>query len=172
MLFNHSKKTEDSDLTTLGSTELVEVFGIKNIPAKVDTGADSSAIWASSIDMKPDGTLSFFLFDEESPFYTGEKIETTNYQAKSVRSSHGDSQIRYRVKLPIVLAGKSFTTSFTLADRSKNNFPILIGRRTLKGSFIVNVSKSTLSRKNDKRSTSLNEELKEDPYKFHRKYMK
>ena len=28
----------------IGSTEYVEIAGIKNIPAKIDTGADSSAI--------------------------------------------------------------------------------------------------------------------------------
>ena len=38
-----------TDLGIIGSTEYVEIAGIKKVPAKVDTGADSSAVWASNI---------------------------------------------------------------------------------------------------------------------------
>lgn len=156
----------------IGSTELIEVNGIKDIPAKIDTGADSSSIWASNIDMEPDGTLVFSLFGQGSPFYTGEFIKTTDYLVKKVRSSHGDEQIRYRVKLPFSANGKSFTTTFTLADRSRNNFPVLIGRRTLDGNFLVDVSRRTVVHNPNPHTKSLNQELREDPYAFHRKYFK
>ena len=45
----------DNAQRIIGSTEYVEIAGIKNIPAKIDTGADSSAIWASDINMEQDG---------------------------------------------------------------------------------------------------------------------
>lgn len=156
----------------IGSTELVEVAGIKNIPAKTDTGADSSAIWASNIDMLEDGTLVFSLFDEKSPFYTGDRLKTTDYKVKNIRSSNGNEQIRYCVMLPIKLNNKTFTTAFTLANRSKNHFPVLIGRRTLEGSFLVDVRKMSVPRKVPHGSTRLNRELQEDPYEFHQKYVK
>ena len=161
-----------TNLPILGSTELVDVSNIKNIPAKIDTGADSSAIWVSHIDMKKDGTLVFSLFGEKSPFYTGELIETKDYIAKSVRSSHGDSQIRYQVTLPLTLGGKTIKTPFTLANRSRNNFPILIGRRTLSGLFLVDVSKTIIKKNTPKKTKGLNQELEENPYKFHQKYIK
>ena len=50
-------------LPVIGSTEYVSVAGITNIPAKIDTGADSSSIWASRINMTEDGVLEFVLFD-------------------------------------------------------------------------------------------------------------
>ena len=102
-------------LPIIGSTEFVEIAGIQKIPAKIDTGADTSAIWASSIDMDENGNLSFVLFDQSSPLYTGEQITTLDYRIKKVRSSYGDKQIRYRVKLPITINNKTFETTFTLA---------------------------------------------------------
>lgn len=168
MIFRKNK----SDLPILGSTEYVEIAGIKKIPAKIDTGADSSSIWASNIEMNEDGVLSFSLFGKKSSFYTGEIIKTTDYIVKTVRSSNGESEIRYRVKLPLVLGEKKLEASFTLSNRSRNNFPVLIGRRTLDGVFLVDVSKSIIGREPIKTTAKLNQELKEDPYKFHQKYIK
>ena len=163
---------DNNILPIIGSTEYVEVSGIKNIPAKIDTGADTSSIWASNIDMKEDGTLTFSLFAENCPFYTGEILETKDCMIKVVRSSNGEQQVRYRVKLPIVIGGKSFKTTFTLADRSRNKFPILIGRHTLSSNFLVDVTKSSIPRENNPRTKPLNIEFEENPYEFHHKYIK
>ena len=162
---------KEQNLEIIGSTEYVEIAGIKNIPAKIDTGADSSAIWASHIDMKEDGTLEYVLFNENLPYYSGEVIRTNDYRVKLVRSSHGDHQIRYRVKLPIKIGDKTFETTFTLADRSRNNFPVLIGRHTLNGSFLVDVSRSAVKRSSGSKTARLNTELEKDPYGFHQKYI-
>lgn len=162
---------EENELSIIGATEYITVDGIQNVPAKIDTGADSSAVWASNIDMKKGGTLVFTLFDETSPLYTGKKIETTDFRAKLVRSAHGDVQFRYRVILPVVINGKSFETTFTLADRSKNNFPVLIGRRTLDGKFIVDVSQMKIKKVVNPNTPKLNTELQKDPYAFHQKYV-
>lgn len=155
----------------IGSTEFIFVAGVKNIPAKIDTGADTSAIWASDINMDLDGTLIFKLFSPKSPLFTGEELKTKDYLVKTVRSSHGDIQIRYRVKLPVVINGESFVTTFTLANRSRNHFPVLIGRHTLEGRFLVDVKRSCVERPPAKRSIRLNQELKENPYEFHQKYL-
>lgn len=160
------------DLGIVGSTEYVEIAGIKNIPAKIDTGADSSAIWASGVDVREDGTLVFKLFGKKSPLYTGEELKTRDYKVGSVRSSHGDSQIRYRVKLPLTIAGRTIRATFTLANRSRNNFPVLIGRRGLTGKFVVDVSKSAVEQKKKVKSMRLTKELKDNPFEFHQKYIR
>lgn len=161
----------DRKLPIIGSTEYVEISEIKNVPAKIDTGADTSSVWASNIEMQEDGTLVFCLFNKKSDFYTGERLTTTDYKARVVRSSHGDEQIRYRVKLPLRIGGELLETTFTLANRSRNNFPILIGRHTLEGRFLVDVSINNVSHKRNPETKQLNEELKENPYKFHQKYI-
>ena len=167
-----SLASKNQDLNIVGSTEFIDVAGFKNVPAKIDTGADTSAIWASNIKMEKDGALAFSLFDKESPFYTGEIIKTKDYKAKMVRSSHGDRQVRYRVVLPITLKKESFKAAFTLADRSKNNFPILIGRRTIKGKYLVDVSRESITRPKPSSTTKLNRELENNPIEFHQKYIK
>ncbi len=158
-------------LEIIGVTEYVDIAGVKNVPAKIDTGADTSSVWASDINMKKDGTLEFSLFGPKSPYYTGEKLQATDYRAKVVRSSHGDTQVRYRVKLPVVIGDKSFETTFTLANRSRNRFPILIGRHTLEGIFLVNVAKSSIQYSKGAKSVRLDAELKSNPYAFHQKYI-
>lgn len=168
-----SSNSNQQNSNIIGSTEYVEIAGIKNIPAKIDTGADSSAVWASDINMQKDGKLVFFLFDPKSPHYNGKPLEFISYKAKAVRSAHGDTQIRYQVKLPIRIGDKTFETNFTLANRSRNSFPVLIGRHTIDdGDFLVDVSKSTVSRQKKAFTNHLNRELEEDPYKFHQKYIK
>ena len=165
--------TDSKTTKMVGSTEYVEIAGIKDIPAKIDTGADSSAIWASNINVTSDGELEFSLFDQKSPFYTGEILRTKEFVARSVRSSHGNTQVRYRVELELKIAGESFLANFTLANRSRNKFPVLIGRRTLRyKGFIVDVSHSSVKRSRLKTSKKLNQELKEDPLRFHQKYIK
>ncbi|MBQ3261446.1 ATP-dependent zinc protease [Candidatus Saccharibacteria bacterium] len=161
-----------NDLEIIGSTEYVEVAGIKNIPAKIDTGADSSSIWASHLDMSKDGVLSFRLFDESSSFYTGETLsrQPDEYKVKIVRSGHGDERIRYRTELLLTVNGHTIHAMFTLADRSRNNFPVLIGRRTLKNKFIVDVSRMSVPKQSNPRTPKLNAELKKNPYEFHHKY--
>ncbi len=159
------------DLDIIGATEFVEIAGIKNIPAKVDTGADTSSIWASKINIEKDGTLNFVLFDNNSPLYTGEKLTSIDYTIKKVRSSHGDTQIRYSVPLELRIGNKILTTKFTLANRSRNNFPVLIGRRTINGNFLVDVSKDAVGyKKKISTSAKLNQEMRENPYEFHQKY--
>ena len=162
-----------SNLPIVGSIEYVSIKGeCERVPAKIDTGADTSSIWASEIEINQQGELTFKLFAEDSSFYSGKLHKTTEYGVKVVRSSNGEEQIRYRTNLPIEIAGKKIHANFTLSDREKNNFPILIGRRTLNKKFLVDVSKTAMPRppKNAK-TPKLGEELRADPQKFHQKYV-
>ena len=167
-----SNISDKTVLDTIGSTEYVDVEGYHNIPAKIDTGADSSAIWASHIEVDQEGILHFQLFDEGSPFYTGEILKRKEFKVAVVRSSTGEEQIRYRVHLSLFLSGHKIRALFNLSDRSKNAFPVLIGRRTISGKFLVDVSEKHIEppAKNPK-SKVIQRHLEENPYEFHRKYM-
>lgn len=128
---------------TIGPSTAIDLpkLGVKGVPAKVDTGADSSSIWASNIKEK-NGRLSFTLFAPGSPFYSGKEVITSAYTISSVRNSFGHTEFRYKVNLQTIIEGKSVRVNFTLANRSENNFPVLIGRRTLHNRFLVDVSKT------------------------------
>lgn len=153
----------------IGSNALITVAGIPQVPAKVDTGADSSSIWASDIFVNADNHLEFCLFGPESPFYTGEHIIAKEYSVQRVRSSTGHITVRYRVKLPIIAVGKKINASFTLYDRSKNNFPVLIGRKTLKNRFLVDVAKTEAERPPKIDNSDIETELAQNPQAFHTK---
>lgn len=124
----------------IGAKTLVDIAGVLAVPAKIDTGADTSAVWASEV-TETDHGISFVLFDEGTPYFTGKRIEALEFETTAVRSSYGDRQERYKVKLPIVMEGEKFETWFTLANRARNRLPILIGRNTLAGRFLVDVEK-------------------------------
>lgn len=130
--------------TVIGSKADVDFpeLGIFVVPAKIDTGADSSSIWASNVEQSEPGVLRFSLFAQGSPFYTGERLSTTDYTLISVKNSFGQTEYRYKVKLQVKVGGRLIRSHFTLADRSKNSQPALIGRQTLKNKFIVDVARS------------------------------
>lgn len=146
--------------------------GASRVPVKIDTGADSSSIWASNLYIDDDHVLHFVLFGKESPFYSGKKHSTKNYTAHLIRSSNGSAQVRYKVQLSIVLEGKPIRASFTLADRSKNSYPVLVGCRLLNKKYLVDVSKRSRIRPPTYHDPSgmLTVELKKDPKAFFEKY--
>lgn len=168
-----SLANQPSNLDVIGSTEFVDVADIKHIPAKIDTGADSSSIWASHIRVTKDGILHFHLFGEGSPFYTDKAFQRKDYKVAVIRNASGHEQIRYRTHISTTIKGRKIKVLFNLSDRSNNNFPILIGRRTISGKFLVDVSKNhtPMPAKNPK-SELIQRRLKEDPYTFHREYIK
>jgi hypothetical protein len=159
-------------LQVIGSNTLIDLIGhASGVPAKVDTGADRSSIWASDITIDRDGVLSFILFGKTSPHYTGEVITRRAYKVAIVRSSNGHEQVRYRVALSVRIGGKRMKIMVYLSDRSLHNFPILLGRRTLHKKFLVDVSLKEYERPRLK-PAGLNKEMLKDPYKFHKKYFK
>lgn len=130
----------------IGTTEYVRLPGIgkaKYLSAKIDTGADSSSIWASDIKQE-ENTLYYKLFAPGSAYYSGKLHKTDRFKITSVKSSFGHEEIRYKVRLRIEIGEIIYTSWFTLADRSRNSYPILIGKNFLKNRFVVDVSRNYL----------------------------
>jgi len=163
----------DKKLQIIGSNERISIGKRAiDVPAKIDTGADTSSIWASHIRVGKDGILRFRLFDEGSKYYSGKVYKRTDYKVAAVRSASGHVQVRYRTHFTITLAGRKIRVLFNLSDRSKNQYPVLIGRRTVVGKFIIDVSRQVFPRSIKSQTKNLNKKLKADPYQFHKKYVK
>lgn len=113
-------------------------LGYLGVSARIDTGAKTSAMWASNVHEADDG-LYFTLFGEGSPHYTGREHFAPHFARVVVASSIGHEQIRYKVVMLAKLRGKKVRASFTLADRSSQAYPVLIGRNILRGKFLVDV---------------------------------
>lgn len=132
-------------LTTIGPIEAVEFpqFNLTAVPARIDTGARTSTVWASRV-REVEGALHFTLFDAESGFYSGREVTATYFGRRSVTSSNGITEERYIVKLVVVVGGRKIQASFTLANRATQTYPVLIGRNILRGKFLVDVKQNQL----------------------------
>lgn len=164
--------TKEKTLIGRTATAAFPAEGIYDVPVKIDTGADSSAIWASELFIGDDHILHFVLFDKTSPYYSGKLHSTRQYSAHLIRSSNGLAQVRYRVPLTIELAGRKIRGSFTLADRSLNAYPVLVGCKLLNNKYIVDVSiRSSVKPPNEPQPSGIfDEELRKDPKAFFEKY--
>lgn len=137
-------------LQVIGRQDVINLpeFGLKQVEAKIDTGAYTSAINCSRVKLlKVDGTptLTFYLTGSKIHEKKARKFSTTNFKKKKIRSSNGVIEERYIIKTTVVIFRKRIQSEFSLSDRSKMKFPILIGRKLLSNRFIVDVSKKNLS---------------------------
>lgn len=142
------------------------------VPAKVDTGADSSSVWASDVRVNKDGILTFCLFGKGSLYYSGEVLKRADFSVAKVRSSSGHEQVRYRTHFTITVKGRKIKAMFNLSDRGDNLFPVLIGRRTIAGKFLVDVQEYDIAPKYKYETDNrrLRNELAQDPHAFYKKY--
>lgn len=113
-------------------------FNGQTLPGRIDTGAKTSSVWATNI-REQDGLLSFALLGAGHPDYTGETHKTHQFWKTAVASSMGNVQERYVVRLAIKMRGRKIIARFTLADRSTQVYPVLVGRNVLRGKFLVDV---------------------------------
>jgi hypothetical protein len=61
-----------------------------------------------------------------------------------VKSSNGSISHRYLISTLVRLNGFAVRTQFTLFDRSDMKYQVLLGRRFLRGRFLVDVSAKNL----------------------------
>jgi hypothetical protein len=135
---------KDNKLITIGRVEQVVMpeIGVPLSHARIDTGAQTSAIWASSVLLKGN-RLEVQFFGSGNPLFTGKTYIFDVFTETVVASSNGQTAHRYKVKLLVCIGGKKIRARFTLADRSSQVYPILIGRNLLKGKFVVDVNLGT-----------------------------
>jgi hypothetical protein len=126
-------------------------WGFFNISAKIDTGAYTSAIHCEYAQVKMIGgkkTLEFILLSPSNKHFKNQVISTENFSQKKVKNSFGHVEVRFKVTTKITMFEKEFDGEFTLSERSKMKNPILLGRKILKGRFLIDVDKINLSRRN------------------------
>ena len=124
-------------------------LGLRGLRVKVDTGAYTSAIHCHRIREYTDdagrATLSFVLLDPSHPEYDGHTYTSQRFRQKPVRSSNGNREVRYLIKTKIRLFGRDYPIELSLSERGEMRYPVLLGRRLLRGRFIVDPQLSDLS---------------------------
>lgn len=138
----------DFHKVVIGRSELLSFVDADapRVPAKTDTGAYRSAVHASNISVV-DGVLRFELLGGHPVCGTlSKQLETEDFTQVTVANSFGHEEQRYEVKLKVKLGPKIFHARFTLADRSKKIYPVLLGRKLLNHRFLVDSSETSLDR--------------------------
>ena len=135
---------------TIGRYDKIDLpeMNLVEIDAKIDTGADGSAIHCHYINIvkkKGKKLLHIILLDPSHPKYDNRSFYFDQYKQRTIKNSFGNSEKRYVIKTPIVIFGKERLTEFSLSNRGNLSFPILLGRKFLYRSFIVDVARSNLS---------------------------
>ena len=115
-----------------------------NIPAKIDTGAYTSAIHCDEIIEKESQLLCRFENFEASEA-TSDYIVFDSFKRAEVKSSNGHKEIRFKVRSEVIFFGKTYKIDLTLSTRDDMRFPVLIGRQFLRRKFLVDVDLENLS---------------------------
>ena len=141
--------TVQNSKPVIGRSAMIDLpeFDLADIPSKTDTGAYRSAIHAKNIKVVNDNLLSFEVLKGHPCAGQSATVTTENFKVVEVENSFGHKETRYEVKLLVVLEGKRFRTSFTLADRGKKTYPVLMGRRLLSRRFVVDTTIAHIDRR-------------------------
>jgi hypothetical protein len=124
------------------------MLGLEEVECKIDTGAQTSAIHCHEIRVyQHEGTevLSFRLLDPSHPAYNHKQFTYTVFEERVIKNSFGQSEERFVIKTTVRLFGKDYLTEFSLADRVKMKYPVLLGKKLLREGFLVDVTKKNLS---------------------------
>lgn len=138
------------ELIIIGTTDFLDLpdFDIKDLGCKIDTGAETSALHCHRvhlIEKNGEEWVEFKLLDKKHPEYKNRWLKKRLHKTREIKNSFGNTETRFTIKSKVVLFNRSFTIEFSLADREKMKFPILIGKGFLKNKFLVDVSQKNLS---------------------------
>ncbi|MFV0416251.1 MAG: ATP-dependent zinc protease [Chthoniobacterales bacterium] len=120
---------------------------ISGIRAKIDTGANTSAIDVNKVEPLPGGQVRFDVVKNNNHRHRTHWITADLVRQTVVRSSNGTREIRYVVSTTLLLGGFAREVEFTLVRRANMLCRMLIGRTALSPHYIVDVSKRYLTRK-------------------------
>jgi hypothetical protein len=131
----------------IGRTEYIELpkLGVDRVEAKIDTGAFRSALHYHGISVRRHEKRRLLVVT----FYMGRKRPTVvfrRFQRVTVKSSTGQKTRRFLITTTVRLNGHAVRTQFTLFDRSDMKYQVLLGRKFLRGRFVVDVSRSRVLR--------------------------
>lgn len=156
-----SAETENIDESKLTKKEKAAIKKkqekeLVDLKAKIDTGAGYSSIdknlarelgYGDVIDEFDEATKDFIIDgktkSEELDFRIKEYLEKwgEDFGAVLAKSSHGASY-RLMIKMDLVLSGVKIHTPLSIIDRSSLQFPVIVGRKSLKN-FLVDPSKAS-----------------------------
>ena len=125
-------------------------LSVKNVIAKIDTGANLASIDASDIKIVTRDKIKYVKFKVMKRNNTVRKTSAPLEGYKRIKSSNGDVEKRPYIKTTLLMDGISKKIELTLTDRGPMDYTMLIGRKALGKRWVVNPSMSFLTKSKEK----------------------
>ena len=139
--------------TLIGWREWVEFpeLGIKQIKAKIDTGARTSALHAFNIEtfktVRGKNKIRFQIHPIQRNNNYILHCEADMLDKRYVKNSGGDIEYRYIITTTLNMGYKSWLIELTLTNRDAMGFRLLLGRTAINKEFLINPHRSFLIKK-------------------------
>ncbi|GAB4574077.1 MAG: 30S ribosomal protein S6--L-glutamate ligase [Rhodothalassiaceae bacterium] len=120
-------------------------LGVPAIRAKIDTGAQSSALHAFAINpfrRKGEDWVRFGLHPLPERPDIELHCEAPLAGQRDVTSSNGETELRFIIRTEISVGGRSWESEISLTNRETMAFRMLLGRRALEEGVLVDVTTS------------------------------
>lgn len=132
---------------TIGWREWVRLPGLGGaiVKAKVDTGARTSTLHAFDVvEIERGGVpwVSFGFHPNQDDDVTEIRAEARLIDRRTVTASNGQSELRYVVGTEVVVDSEPIPIELTLTRRDAMGFRMLLGRRAVRGHFVVDPRRS------------------------------
>lgn len=134
---------------TIGWREWVSLpdLGVKELKAKVDTGADNSSLHAFDVkrfEMDGKDMVRFDLHPHQRKAKPVISCVAEVVGERMVKNPGGRAERRPVIKTRLVVAGEELEALVNLTTRDEMTFRMLLGRRTVRRDFLVDPGRSYL----------------------------
>lgn len=122
-------------------------LGIREIKAKVDTGADNASLHAFDLERFDENGRSmvrFTIHPHQRKRKPSIECVAEIVGERKVKNPGGRSEVRPVIRTTLVVAGKELTALVNLTTRDEMTFRMLLGRRTIRHNFIIDPGRSYL----------------------------
>ena len=120
------------------------------IKAKVDTGAQTSALHAFRLRVTENGEGAYATFElhpKQRSRSSATKVKAEVVGFRNVRSSNGKTERRPVIVTPVRIGDATHPIEVTLTRRDEMGFRMLLGRSALRRRYVVDPSRSYLASK-------------------------
>lgn len=134
---------------TIGWREWVALpdLGIKEIKAKVDTGADNASLHAFDLERFDDDgrpMVRFTIHPHQRKRKPSIDCVAEVVGERKVKNPGGRAEVRPVIRTTLLVAGKELEALVNLTTRDEMTFRMLLGRRTIRRTFVVDPGRSYL----------------------------
>lgn len=133
-------QTPHPPLMVIGWHECISLpaIGLHDFAVKVDTGAKTTALHADDIaTFVKDGVKWVRFLSPAIPGTPPQTYEFPVHTKRDITNTSGTPETRIVIRTPMVIAGRKWKIDISLTDRGNMRFPLILGRRALRGHNIA-----------------------------------